>query len=121
MKFFAATLLAIGAAAIKVKQDGTEGPPPMTGGYGADMYGADMYGADSYGAGSYGGDSYGGDSYGADFYGGYGYGGYDHDHYGHYGGYGDYGHYYGGDDFPFPPPECGEGPTEEEFDNATDE
>ena len=64
MKFFAATLLAIGAAAIKVKQDGTEGPPPQYGGYGG---------------------------------------------------------YYGGDDFPFPPPECGEGPTAEEFDNATDE
>ena len=115
MKFFAATLLAIGAAAIELKQDGTEGPPPMYGGHGADGYGADSYGADSYGAGSYGSDSYGADSYGSDGYGADFYGGYG------YGGYGDYGHYYGGDDFPFPEPDCGEGPTQEEFDNATDE
>ena len=102
MKFIAASLLAIAATAVNIKQeDGTL--PPAYGGdmYGADMYGADMYGADMYGGDGYGADMYGGDGYGApyggDGYGGDGYGApYGGDGYGdyHYGGYGDY--YYGG-------------------------
>ena len=61
MKFVAAAILAIGAAALHIKEDGTEAPA-------------------------------------------------------HYGGYGGY---YG--DFPFEEPECGDGPTEEEMEAATDE
>jgi hypothetical protein len=50
MKFFAATILAIGAAAVHIKEDGTatDGSAPAYGGYGGGYYGGYYYG-DYYG------------------------------------------------------------------------
>jgi hypothetical protein len=70
MKFFAATLLAIGAAAVHIKEDGTatDGSAPTYDAYGTNPS-TQYYGGYGGGYGGYGGyGSYGG--YGG--YGGYG-------------------------------------------------